>query len=112
MTELTTLQLELREHARTIARERIAPHAAEVDRSEQYPWDNVAVLTESGYMGMTIPTEYGGLGLSYLDAVVVVERGEEPTLALWSLRESGTLDAVLSHYGLSPEAAGAEGGAR
>lgn len=73
MNDLTDKQLALREYAHELARKKIAPRAAEVDRSEEYPWDNIAVLTEAGFMGMTIPEEYGGLGLSYLDAALVVE---------------------------------------
>jgi 3-sulfinopropanoyl-CoA desulfinase len=73
MVNLTEQQLALREQARTLAREKIAPRAAEVDRSEEYPWDNVEVLTKAGFMGMTIPQAYGGRGLSYLDAALVVE---------------------------------------
>ncbi len=73
MSNLTEQQLALREHARELATKKIAPRAADIDRSEEYPWDNVEALTEAGYMGMTIPTEYGGLGLTYLDATLVVE---------------------------------------
>ena len=73
MTELTEKQREIREHARELARKVIAPRAAEVDRSEAYPWDNVEALTKAGFMGMTIPEAYGGLGCSYLDAALVVE---------------------------------------
>jgi alkylation response protein AidB-like acyl-CoA dehydrogenase len=73
MNDLTEQQRALREHAGELARKKIAPRAAEVDRSEEYPWDNVAALTEAGFMGMTIPEEYGGLGLGYLDAALVVE---------------------------------------
>jgi alkylation response protein AidB-like acyl-CoA dehydrogenase len=73
MTNLSEQQRELRGHARELARKKIAPRAAEIDRSEEYPWDNVEALTEAGFMGMTIPEEYGGLGLSYLDAALVVE---------------------------------------
>ena len=73
MTNLTEQQLALSEHAAELARKKIAPRAAEVDRSEEYPWDNVEALTKAGFMGMTIPEQYGGLGLSYLDAALVVE---------------------------------------
>jgi alkylation response protein AidB-like acyl-CoA dehydrogenase len=44
-----------------------------VDRTENYPWENVAALTKAGFMGMTIPAEVGGQGLKYLDAVLVIE---------------------------------------
>jgi len=73
MFKLTDTQIQIKETARRLAAEKIGPRAAEVDRTEQYPWDNVADLTEAGFMGMTIPTEFGGPGLSYLDAALVVE---------------------------------------
>jgi alkylation response protein AidB-like acyl-CoA dehydrogenase len=73
MDNLTGEQREIREHARELARKTIAPRAAEVDRSEEYPWDNVEALTKAGFMGMTIPEEYGGLGLTYLDTALIVE---------------------------------------
>jgi 3-sulfinopropanoyl-CoA desulfinase len=73
MFHLSNAQLELRDHARTLAVKEIAPRAAEIDRTEEYPWANVEILTKAGYMGMTVPEEYGGLGMSYLDAVLVIE---------------------------------------
>ncbi|PIQ97680.1 MAG: acyl-CoA dehydrogenase, partial [Nitrospinae bacterium CG11_big_fil_rev_8_21_14_0_20_56_8] len=50
-----------------------AGRAAEIDRTETYPWHNVEDLTKAGFMGMTIPKEYGGRGFSFLHAVLVVE---------------------------------------
>jgi hypothetical protein len=73
MYELTESQREIKDNARQLAQKVIAPRAAEVDRTEQYPWNNVEALTETGFMGMTIPQQYGGLGLGYLDTVLVVE---------------------------------------
>ena len=73
MFGLTEDQKRIQEAARRLARSKIAPRAAEVDRIEQYPWDNIARLTDAGFMGMTIPKEYGGQGLTYLDAVLVIE---------------------------------------
>ncbi len=59
--------------ARDLAETRIKPRAAEIDDSREYPWDNVEALTEAGFMGMTIPAQFGGRGLGYLDAVLVIE---------------------------------------
>ena len=61
------------ERVRHVARAEIAPHAADTDRTEQYPWHCVEVLKREGFMGMTIPVEYGGRGASYLRAVVLIE---------------------------------------
>ncbi|MEM7095736.1 MAG: 3-sulfinopropanoyl-CoA desulfinase [Actinomycetota bacterium] len=71
--QLTDEQVALQARARELAQTVVAPRAAEVDRTEQYPWDNVDALRDAGFTGMTIPTEYGGPGHSFLDAVLVVE---------------------------------------
>ncbi len=71
--ELTAAQQDLVGRARELARGPVAARAAEIDRTEQYPWDTVALLRDAGFFGMTIPPAYGGQGLSYLDAVLVIE---------------------------------------
>jgi alkylation response protein AidB-like acyl-CoA dehydrogenase len=71
--ELNQAQRALKKQAQEFAREIIAPTAQETDRTEQYPWGNVRALTDAGFMGMTIPEFYGGRGLDYLDAALVIE---------------------------------------
>lgn len=71
--DLTDDQRRLRDEARALATEVIAPRAAEVDRTEAYPWDNVEALRDAGFTGMTVPRELGGPGRSFLDAALVVE---------------------------------------
>ncbi|HJQ55671.1 MAG TPA: 3-sulfinopropanoyl-CoA desulfinase [Vineibacter sp.] len=71
--DLSPDQKSLQARARELARGPVAARAAEVDRSEQYPWDNVALLKDAGLLGMTIPTRYGGQGRSWLDAVLAIE---------------------------------------
>jgi len=70
---LTETQKQLQATASEFAKKEIAPRAAEVDRTEQYPWENVKQLTKQGFMGMTVPQEYGGPGMTYLDVVLVIE---------------------------------------
>ncbi|HEY6431060.1 MAG TPA: 3-sulfinopropanoyl-CoA desulfinase [Acetobacteraceae bacterium] len=70
---LTRAQMQLRDRARELAQSLIRPRAAEIDRTEQYPWDNVAALREAGFMGHTIPSAYGGTGGSFLDAALIIE---------------------------------------
>ncbi len=71
---LTDEQLKLQSQARDLANGFVRDRAAEVDRTEEYPWDVVEQLTEAGFMGMTIPKAYGGRGLTYFDAVLVIEQ--------------------------------------
>jgi alkylation response protein AidB-like acyl-CoA dehydrogenase len=68
------VQRELQERARALAQGPIAARAGEIDRTELYPWDNVALLRDTALFGMTIPHAYGGRGASYLDAVLVIEQ--------------------------------------
>jgi len=73
MFQLSDEQLQIQQAARRLADEVFWDRAADIDRSEQYPWHNVKDLTDNGFMGMTIPKQYGGLGLTYMDVVLVVE---------------------------------------
>lgn len=70
---ISKAQADLQARARALAESHMRPRAAEIDRTEQYPWDHVAALAEGGFMGMTIPVEFGGKGASALDAVLVIE---------------------------------------
>src|SRR6476620_867133 len=60
--KLSPGQLKLRSAARELAETEFAPKAAEIDRTEAYPFDNVAALKAAGFMGYTIPESYGGRG--------------------------------------------------
>ena len=71
--DLSPEQRELQQRARVLAAGPIARRAAEVDRTEQYPWDNVELLRDAKLIGMTIPQRYGGQGKGWLDAVLAIE---------------------------------------
>ena len=73
MFELTAERQAIKAEARALAREVIAPRAAEIDRSEAYPWDAVSAMKDAGFFGMTIPRAFGGPGLGYPEAVLVIE---------------------------------------
>jgi len=70
---LSESQILLRDTARKLAADVVGPRAAEVDRTEEYPWDNVEALKQTGLLGMTIPEEFGGQSLSLMDTVLVIE---------------------------------------
>lgn len=52
---------------------KFAERAGHWDKTRTYCWDNVGEMAAAGLTGMTIPTEYGGAGASFLDAALVVE---------------------------------------
>ncbi|MEH2622059.1 alkylation response protein AidB-like acyl-CoA dehydrogenase [Bradyrhizobium sp. AZCC 1719] len=71
--ELSSQQLALKERAAALSNGLLRKRAAEIDQSREYPWDVVEALKAERFMGMTIPTEYGGQGRSFLDTVLVIE---------------------------------------
>jgi alkylation response protein AidB-like acyl-CoA dehydrogenase len=73
MFYLTDTQRSIQTLARQLAKNHFAKRAADVDRTEEYPWDNIKHVIDAGFMGMTIPKQYGGQGLSYMEVVLVVE---------------------------------------
>src|SRR2546428_4254358 len=62
-----------RELAKALARERIAPLAAQVDETESYPGEQLRLLGQQGLMGLYIPEAYGGAGLGALAFCLAVE---------------------------------------
>jgi isovaleryl-CoA dehydrogenase len=64
---------EVRAQARRFARERIAPRAEEIDRSNEFPRDLWPELGSAGLLGVTVPERWGGANLGYLAHIVVME---------------------------------------
>jgi alkylation response protein AidB-like acyl-CoA dehydrogenase len=71
--QLTDEQRELRELVRTLTRDRIAPRAAEIDESHEFPWDVVEVFREHELFGLFFDEEWGGTGTGALLSLVAIE---------------------------------------
>ena len=70
---LTEEQREVRELVRTLARERVAPRAAEIDASHEFPWDVVELFRQHGLFGLFFEEEHGGAGTGALLSLVAIE---------------------------------------
>ena len=70
---LSDEQRELRDLVRQLARERIAPRAAEIDASHEFPWDVVELFRENDIFGLFFAEEYGGLGTGTLLSLIAIE---------------------------------------
>jgi isovaleryl-CoA dehydrogenase len=100
---------ELQQHVRRFAAERIAPRAAEIDRSNDFPRDLWPEMGEMGLMGLTVPARWGGADLGYLAHVVAMEEisrasgsvglsyGAHSNLCVNQIRLNGT-DAQRDRY--------------
>ncbi|MEX2518594.1 MAG: isovaleryl-CoA dehydrogenase [Paracoccaceae bacterium] len=99
----------LRELAHRWAQERLAPMAAEIDRSNAFPMELWREMGELGLLGVTVEEEYGGVGLGYLAHTIAVEEisrasasvglsyGAHSNLCVNQLRLNGT-DAQKKKY--------------
>jgi acyl-CoA dehydrogenase len=88
--KLTQEQQMIQDLARDFARKEIAPVAEHYDKSHEYPWPVIKKAQEIGLTAMSVPEEYGGLGLSLFEEVLV---GEE---LCWGCSGIGTAIAVNS----------------
>src|SRR5206468_6300796 len=70
---LTAEQREIRDLIRELARERIAPSAAEIDKNAEFPWDVVELFRDNEIFGILYDEQYGGIGASSLMTLVAVE---------------------------------------
>ena len=102
MEKLTTLlssdEREMVEAVEQLARERIAPRAAEIDRANEYPWDIKQLLAEQGVLMMPFPADYGGVGASELAlacAVEAIARVSMTASLILAMQQLGALPILL-----------------
>src|SRR5438034_11116965 len=70
---LTDEQRMIRDLARKIARERVAPNAARYDEAEEYPEASIRALIEAGLYGIWVPEAYGGSAMGALALALACE---------------------------------------
>lgn len=80
LTEHTGVSFELSEEAQSVremvrdfAEAEIRPIAAHIDETHEFPAENTKKMAELGLLGMFVPEQYGGAGMTYLSYVVAIE---------------------------------------
>lgn len=99
----------LRAAVRDYAEQEIAPDAAEIDRTNQFPRDKWPALGQLGLLGITVEPEYGGSGLGYLEHAIAMEEisrasasiglsyGAHSNLCVNQIRLNGTHEQKLRY---------------
>ena len=100
MFELTPEQEQLREAARDFAKSEVAPGAAKRDADGTFPADVIKKMGELGFMGIYVPTEWGGAGMdavSYILALEEISAACASTGTIMSVSNSLYCDPVLRY---------------
>ena len=70
---LTDVQRDFRDTLRTFCEEKVAPHAAEVDRNAEFPWKSFEACREMELPALGIPEAYGGAGADTVTQAIMIE---------------------------------------
>src|SRR2546425_538976 len=96
---LSESQRLIRDTMRSFARERLAPFAAQWDRSHAFPREALAELGRLGAYGIVIPERFGGAGLDYVSLAVALEEiaaGDGATSTILSVQNSVVCGPILA----------------
>jgi alkylation response protein AidB-like acyl-CoA dehydrogenase len=96
---LSAEQREIRDLVRDLARERVAPRAAEIDKSAEFPWDLVELMREHDLLGLPFEERYGGTGTGALMVLVAIEELSKvcaTTGLILAVQELGSLGIKLA----------------
>lgn len=89
----------LRESVRAFADDKVAPRAAEIDESAQFPWDVHDAMAQADFHAVHIPEEYGGMGADALATAIVIEeiaRACATSSLIPAVNKLGTVPVLLA----------------
>ena len=89
--ELNDAQRMLRDMVRGFAEKEIKPRAAEIDRTDEFPWDLWKRMAELGLLGMTLPPEYGGSGMDIVSWAIAQEEMARASVVVADIQLLSTL---------------------
>jgi len=92
---LTDTHKQFRAAVRQMCEERIAPHAAEVDRDAAFPWDGFKASVEMELPALGLPVQYGGTGADHVTQAIMVEE-------LARVCASTSVTMLISKLGMMP----------
>jgi len=99
--ELTAEHLAFKQSIEQFAREVVAPRAAGIDESGEYPLDVMRAAAGRGLLGATLPSEWGGAGLDFLSYVLAIEAiaSASATVAVSLVVQNSLVADLIAHAG-------------
>ena len=97
MLNITPEEQMLLDMVKKIAREKVSPRAAEIDRRDEFPWDLVEILSQQGLLQIMVPEEYGGGGVKQVTTIALIaEELAKASLAIASIFVSAAVPITLA----------------
>jgi len=96
----TEEQLAIQSMARDFAQRRVAPVAAELDATGEFPLDNIREMGRLGLMGIEVPEQYGGASMdaiAYVLAMIEIAAADAATSTIMSVNNSLLCNSILKH---------------
>ncbi len=93
--DLNDVQRDFRQTMRSFAEERVAPHAAEVDKTAEFPWKSFEACKEMELPALGLPEAYGGAGADMVTQAIAAEE-------LARVCASTALTILISKLGMTP----------
>ncbi len=99
--ELSAEHLAFKQSIEQFAREVVAPRAAGIDESGEYPLDVMRAAAGRGLLGATLPSEWGGAGLDFLSYVLAIEAiaSASATVAVSLVVQNSLVADLIAHAG-------------
>lgn len=99
-TQLSEEQLAVRDLAHDFADQEIRPVVMHYDESQEFPMDIFKKMAELGFLGIMVPTEYGGAGLGSLEASLIIEEiaRVDPSIALGVAAHNGLCSGHILNF--------------
>lgn len=103
--ELTDRQQAFRTAVEKFAAAAVAPRAAAIDETGEFPADVIGAAAREGLLGVTIPKAWGGLGLDYVSYVVAIEAiaRASATVAASLIVHNSLVAELIAHAGRAPQ---------
>lgn len=71
--DLTNEQKMLQDQVRKFTEAELAPKAPEIDKTGEFPWENIKRCAQQGLLGIIVPEKYGGSGLDFVSLAIAIE---------------------------------------
>jgi alkylation response protein AidB-like acyl-CoA dehydrogenase len=99
--DLSENQTIIKNTIRDFAEKTIRPVIMEFDESQKFPLEIMKQLGELGFLGILVPEEYGGAGLSYIDFTIIIEElaKVDPSIALSVAAHNGLGTNHINRFG-------------